>query len=323
MPAFDLLSGASTPIVGKDEWLAHRGDILSRMQEAMGALPSQPSLPLDLRVESEVAESGYTLRTISFATESWDRLWAYLLIPDTLNQAVPGILALHPTSSSGKGAVMGLGEAYYPAYARELAQLGYVVLAPDYPGFGDAVETRARLYAEGYVSCTMKGVWNHQRCLDVLCAMPEVNKERLASVGHSLGGHNSLFLGAFDARIKAVVTSCGFTRFGRYMEGDLTGWSHDGYMPRIREVYGCSPERMPFDFTEVLAAQAPHAAFVCAPLNDSNFEVSGVVDCVNAAEPVYSLLGATGRLVAQYPTGGHDFPESTREKAYAFLKRWL
>jgi hypothetical protein len=81
---------------------------------------------------------------------------------------------------------------------------------------------------------------------------------------------------------------------------------------------------MPFDFTEVVAALAPRALFVNAPLRDSNFEVSGVRDCLDAARPVYErIFRAPGRLNAVYPETGHSFPVAAREAAYAFLDRWL
>ena len=57
-------------------------------------------------------------------------------------------------------------------------------------------------------------------------------------------------------------------------------------MPRIADVYGKDPSRMPFDFTEILGAIAPRAVFVSAPIGDGNFEVSGVKDCLRAARPV-------------------------------------
>ncbi len=107
------------------------------------------------------------------------------------------------------------------------------------------------------------------------------------------------------------------------MGGDLAGWSHQGYMPRIASVYGKEPTRMPFDFTEVVAALAPRPLFVNAPLKDDNFEVSGVRDCITAAEPVYELLGAKGSLVAIHPDAGHDFPPEVREAAYQFLDKAL
>ena len=53
----------------------------------------------------------------------------------------------------------------------------------------------------------------------------------------------------FDERVKVAATSCGFNSFRKYMGGNLSGWSHNGYMPRIKERYDCDPAKMPFDFT--------------------------------------------------------------------------
>jgi len=174
-------------------------------------------------------------------------------------------------------------------------------------------------YAAGYASATMKGIWNHMRAIDVLEAAAEVDAGRIGCIGHSLGGHNSIFLAAFDDRVKAVVSSCGFNSFAKYYGGNLAGWSHAGYMPRIASLYASDPRRMPFDFTELLAALAPRAVFVNAPLHDSNFEVAGVRDCLAAAAPVYALLGAADKLVAVHPDSGHDFPPAVRTAAYEFL----
>jgi hypothetical protein len=128
---------------------------------------------------------------------------------------------------------------------------------------------------------------------------------------------------AFDERIKCVVSNCGFNSFPHYMKGDLAGWSHKGYMPRIREVYEARPEKMPFDFTEVVAALAPRPFLASAPVHDGNFAVEGVKECITAARPVYDLFGAGDRLAANYPECGHDFPPEVREVAYAWLDRWL
>jgi hypothetical protein len=142
-------------------------------------------------------------------------------------------------------------------------------------------------------------------------------------IGHSLGGHNALFVAVFEPRLKAVVTSCGFNSFFKYQDGDLTGWSHAGYMPRIAAEFGRDAKQMPFDFTEVLAALAPRPVFVNAPRGDSNFELSGVQDCFAAARPVYGLFHASDRLVIETPDVGHDFPPDVRERAYAWLEAVL
>jgi hypothetical protein len=99
-------------------------------------------------------------------------------------------------------------------------------------------------------------------------------------------------------------------------------------MPRIRDVYENNPDKMPFDFPEVLAAIAPRPIYVSAPLHDANFEVGGVRKCIAAAQPVYELLGGSGqggrdKLVVEYPDCAHDFPDEVRARVYEWLKREL
>ena len=313
-------AGAMVPITDAAGWAVRRAHALAGMQSVMGALPTgDRSAPPAYEIVETVSFPAYTRHTIRYVTEAWDVTPAFLFIPKNATSPRPAMLCLHPTSPLGKRIVAGEGEKPNRNYAQELAERGYVVLAPDYPGFGDYVETRKRLYEEGYVSCTMKGIWNHLRGVDLLERLAGVDGERIGCIGHSLGGHNALFLSAFDPRIKVTVTSCGFTTFAKYMEGDLTGWTHDGYMPRIASVYDKDPARMPFDFTEILGSIAPRAVFINAPVNDDNFEVSGVRDAVAAAEKVFALYEAGAWLRVVYPDAGHDFPDPCREQAYDFI----
>ena len=243
---------------------------------------------------------------------------ALLRLPRAAPGRRPARLCVHQTTSVGKLEPAGLGGDPELGYGAELAARGYVVLAPDYPNFG---EYRVDPYAWGYASATRKGIRNHQRGIDLLASLPEVEPRRIGAIGHSLGGHNALFLAVMDPRVRAVVTSCGFNAFPRYYGGDLRGWSHAGYMPRIATVYGCDPGRMPFDFTELLAALAPRPVFINAPKRDANFDLSGVHDCLAAARPVYRLFQAEDGLVARHPDSGHSFPRAIREEAYAWLDR--
>ena len=313
-------SGERHPVESTVDWDIRRRHIRANFQKVAGPLPSRDNLvPLDIQIEDEQEFPNYVRKRITFAVESWDRLPAYLLIPKNIEGKVPAALCLHPTADIGKDVVAGLGGRPNRQYAEELAERGVVTLAPDYPGFGEYKDARQRAYARGYSSMTMKGIWNHMRCVDVLTALEEVDQERIGCIGHSLGGHNTLYVGVFDPRIRVMVTSCGFNTFAKYKGGDLTGWSHDGYMPRIATVYDKDPAKMPFDFTDVLGALAPRAVFVNAPEGDANFEVSGVKECLRAAEPVYALYDAEDKLVAVYPDAEHDFPDAAREQAYAFI----
>jgi glucuronyl esterase-like protein len=314
-------AGKEYPVKTVEDWAKRRAHILANMQEVMGRLPDDSKkVPLDVQVLEEVKEEKYTRKKITFAVEKGDRVPAYLLIPHGLKGKTPGILVPHQTIKIGKMEPAGLGQQPNKHIAKHLAELGYVTLAPDYPKFGDY---DIDVYKMGYASATMKGIWNHMRAVDLLQSLPEVDPERIGAIGHSLGGHNSMFVAAFDTRIKCVVSSCGFNSFPKYMKGNLAGWSHNGYMPRIRSQFELKPEKMPFDFTEVVAAIAPRAFLACSPTGDTNFDVDGVRDCIKAATPVYELLGAKETLAATYPDCGHDFPPDVRKVAYAWMERWL
>lgn len=315
------------PVRNKTDWEIRRRHILENMQEAMGQRPRRNRFPLELEVLETQEFSGYRRQRIAYASESLDgrpdRVPAYLFLPTKLKAGAkaPAMLCLHQTTRIGKAEPAGFGGKSDLHYARELAEAAYVTLAPDYPNFGDYT---IDVYANGYASATMKGIVNHSRAVDLLQSLREVDPQRIGVIGHSLGGHNALFVAAFDSRIKVVVTSCGFNSFRKYEKGNLTGWSHKGYMPRILDLYRADALLMPFDFTEVLAVLAPRAVFVAAPLGDSNFEVSGVRDCIEAALPVYDkIFQAREHLVWQHPNVGHEFPLELRRAAYAFVDRWL
>jgi pimeloyl-ACP methyl ester carboxylesterase len=234
------------------------------------------------------------------------------------------MLVLHQTSPQGK---LNVGpETNKPnlASAAELVRRGYVVLAPDYPSFGDYKFDFAAMYARGkFGSGTMKGIFNHVRAVDVLCERPEVDCQRIGVIGHSLGGHNAMFVGAFDERLKVVVSSCGWTPFADYFGGKIAGWTSDRYMPRLRDVFGLDARRVPFEFDELVAALAPRAFFSNSPTGDDNFAVGGVKKATARAVEVFDLHGAKQKLVVRHPECGHDFPPEVREEAYRFIDHHL
>jgi dienelactone hydrolase len=310
--------GTRTPICTEADWRRRREHILLSMQQVMGPLPRRDKpTPLDVQVVEERTVGGLGWRKLAYRTDrDSQRVTTWLLAP-TGAKSLPAVLCLHQTTPGGKDATVGLSDRPSMHYALELARRGYVTLSPDYPSLG---EYEYDFDADDYVSGSMKAIYDNIRAVDLLQSLSEVDAERIGCIGHSLGGHNGLFTAAFDDRIKAVVTSCGFTQFARYKDGDLTGWSGPRYMPRIATEYDKAPERMPFDFNEVLAAIAPRGVFVVAPLHDDNFDVTGVREAVASAKSIYKLLGAADKLRTVYPDCGHDFPDEARGMAYRFLE---
>jgi len=312
-------SGTARPVSNIGDWAERAAHIRAGLQQAMGPLPGAAArVPLEVEELGETPSAKYLRRKIRFSPEHGDRVPAWLLIPLRLRQRAPAMLCLHQTTDIGKDEPAGLGGRASLHYAHELAERGYVCLVPDYPSFGEYPYAFAQQGAH-HASGSIKAVWNNLRAVDLLESLPQVDAGRMGVIGHSLGGHNALFTAVFDPRLKAVVTSCGFTPFHHYYGGRVAGWTSDRYMPRIRTAYGNDAHRIPFDFYEVLGAIAPRGVFSNSPVRDDNFDVTGVRKAFATAAPVFALHGAESRLVLRTPDSGHDFPEAERRAAYDWL----
>lgn len=308
-------------IVSPADWNRRRAHVLLGMQEAMGPPPAdKDKVPLDPQYGDPVRTPKYVRQRVTFAVAAGQRVPAWLLVPAGLKGKAPAVLCLHQTTAVGKDEPAGLNKNEQLHYAKHLAERGYVALAPDYPSFGEYKYDFAK---SGFASGSMVAVRDNMRAVDLLRSLPQVDGDRIGVIGHSLGGHNAMFTAAFDVRLKAVVSNCGFTSFPKYYGGKIKGWTSARYMPRLESTYALDAKRVPFDFPEVVAALAPRAFLASSPLKDDNFEVSGVRDCIAAAAPVYELLGAREKLQANYPDCKHEFPPEVRKVAYDFLDRWL
>jgi dienelactone hydrolase len=329
-----LTSAGEIPLKTPLEHGIRRHQILRQMEVVMGRLPkSQTRLPLHIEIE-QIEDAGKYMRIkLSYVADNVpggtagrlgvDRVPAYLLVPHERQARLPAMLCLHPTNFElGKAQICGLGGSTSRFYAHELAEAGYVCLAPDYPGFGDYTYDFS-LHQQHYASGTMKAIWTNIRGIDLLETLPCVDRDRIGAIGHSLGGHNALYTAAFDQRIRNVVSSCGFNTFADYYGGNLKGWSQELYMPRIAAQFGMDPAQMPFDFPEVLAAIAPRPMFVNAPLHDGNFAVVGVRKCEASLRPLLTKIGGDQATRFVYPDADHDFPDPIRQQVIEWLNENL
>ena len=311
-------------ITTPEQWQVKKAAIVTAMQALMGPFPSSTRrIHLDVKVEEESDAGTYVRRLITYQSEPDSRTPAYLCIPkDVLagERSGAAVLCLHPTDNTvGHRVVVGLGGLAGRQYAAELAEHGYVTLSPAYPHLANYWPNLGKL---GYVSGTMKAIWDNSRGLDLLQSLDFVDSANgFAAIGHSLGGHNAIYTAAFDDRISAIVSSCGFDSYNDYMDGTTSvwmfekGWCQIRYMPRLSN-YRDNLNQIPFDFPEILAALAPRMVFVNAPIHDSNFRWKSVDKCITTAMPVYKLLGAENKMRVVHPDCDHNFPDTIRKAAY-------
>ncbi|MEO1996403.1 MAG: DUF2920 family protein [Planctomycetaceae bacterium] len=302
------------------DWRLRRSQVLEHLQQAMGRMPgASMRVPLHVKQVSERKFGSIVGKQISYQSDAFDRVPAWLLLPPSEStQPRAAVLCLHQTVRAGKNEPVGLSGSPTMHYGIELARRGYVVLAPDYPSLGDHTYD-FQAFPE-YASGTMKAIWDNRRGVDLLESLPQVDGRRIGVLGHSLGGHSAMFTAAFEPRLRVIVSSCGFTRFHK---DDMPSWTGPRYMPRIADRYGNDADRVPFDFTEIVASFAPRPFLACAATNDTDFDVGGVRDVVRSARTVYELLGVGNHLAAEYPVSPHDFPAATRSRAYEFLDQHL
>jgi hypothetical protein len=322
--------GQPQPVQSAADWEKRRAEIIRGMETVMGKLPGpEKRCPLDVKIDEEVDAGKFVRRLISYASEPGCRVPAYLCIPkDALEgkRKARGILCLHSTDNViGHGTVVGLGSRLNRGYAAELAERGYVTLAPNYPLLAKYQPDITKL---GWESGSLKAVWDNIRGLDVLESLPFVAGKEFGTIGHSLGGHNSVYTAVFEPRLIAIVSSCGLDSYLDYYNGDEKnwfperGWCQTRYMRKLAEYRG-RLEQIPFDFHEMIGALAPRHVLIIAPTMDSNFKADSVDRIAAAAKPVFQLLGHPQRLRVLHPECGHDFPPEMREEAYRLLDKVL
>jgi endonuclease/exonuclease/phosphatase family metal-dependent hydrolase/dienelactone hydrolase len=321
--------GKSAVATTPGRWESRRQSIRQSMQSIMGWLPTLPDRSPPIIDEIEEVDCGtYVRKKITYRSQPSGDTPAYLCIPKGIEDGkrFPAVLCLHPTDNKvGHDVVVGLGGKPNRQYASELAERGYVTLAPSYPLLANYQPDLAAL---GWESGSLKAIWDNIRGIDLLQSLPQVDADSIGAIGHSLGGHNSIYTAVLDPRIDAVVTSCGFDSYADYYDGNPAvwepgkGWTQLRYIPRLADFKGRLNE-IPFDFDELLASIAPRHILVVAPLHDSNFRAASVDRMTSEARKVFALHGHPERLEVIHPDCEHDFPDEMREQAYRLFDRVL
>lgn len=311
-----------------EQWRHKRADIRARVLDVMGPMP-EVRAPLAPEIVSRMEEANYTRIKVVYRAVDGGPIPAWLLVPKGRGP-FPAVLAAHPTNESGKGSVVGLDAKPHQVYGKELAERGFIVLAPDSITAGERVLPGSKPYVTevwdkvnpGW-SAMGKMLSDHMRGVDYLASHPDVRKGAIGAIGHSLGGYNAFFLAAFDERVRAAVSSCGYTPLGGASKP--FAWARANWFvhfPKLAPYLRAGIA--PFDFHEVMAMAAPRALFNFSAADDSIFpDIEAIRSSTAKVGEVYGLLGARQRFVYRERPGPHDFPEGVREEAYRWLREEL
>jgi dienelactone hydrolase len=251
--------------------------------------------------------------------ETDERVKSFLLVPKHVNRSVPAIFAHHQHASQfhlGKSEVVGLKGDADQAYASELAERGYVVIAPDALAFEERNWSNPSGYAEYYELATrlVQGRTLLSKCLhdvsvalDYLVARPEVDPLRIGFIGHSYGGKMAIWAPALDNRIRASVSNCGCVSYKQSLVRD-TGVQMEFCLPGVLQ-FG--------DVEDIVRLVSPRALLLQATSEDVwSRGANAIFEHAVSAFP-------EGKLKLRCWPGGHVFTQEMRQAAYQFLDEHL
>ncbi|MHC4400262.1 MAG: dienelactone hydrolase family protein [Planctomycetota bacterium] len=323
----DLLEGVETV----QDWREHRRVLKGRYLELIRDDRKPPKPPLALaRHESVVVDGAYTRWLVSYNVERDERAHAFLGVPLHRDGKAPAVVALHGTYPKGKERAAGLVDNPDKAYLDHLCRRGYVVIAPDHFVAGHRVppegpyETGRFHQKHPEWTAVGKFTYEHSIAIDVLQSLDEVDPERIGALGHSLGGHGTIFLAAYDERIRAAACNCGGSFFRHNPK--VEAWARDHWYVYIKHIRpGLLEGNLPpIDFHEIIALIAPRAFLDLSGLNDGNrlTQRQRVLMLMRVMD-VYELEKAP-RNFAFYAHGrGHSVAHESRGLMYAWMDTHL
>lgn len=209
-----------------------------------------------------------------------------------------------------------------------LVKAGYAVLAFDQCGFGARMGEIGPFY-ERTPAWSQLGrmVEDTRAAIDALEKEANVDAQRIALFGYTLGGAVALHAAALDPRVKSVVSISGFTPLrtdtAARPTGGLARLSHERpLVPRLGLFVGREAQ-VPYDYDELLASLAPRPVLVVQPSLDRDATPADVRAAVDWARQAYALHGAAGRLSLDEPHDYQRLPTATQSRAIEWLTRSL
>lgn len=322
---------------------AARAEVFKTMQTA-------PPAPVGYGYEVIACErrDGYEAQKIRFNVNRWERVVAYLLIPDAIpNSVLPAILLFHDHGahfSIGKekmirpfgvdtlvmqDAVKWSVTCYDSTFVGdELAKAGYVVLCTDALFWGDrGREEGVRYDSQQALSANLLQMgtswgswitWDDIRSAEFLASLPFVDEEKLGCLGFSMGAYRAWMATALTDVIKAGAAICWMNDTDHLMSLDNNqnkgGSAYSMLIPGIRNL---------MDYPDVAVMACPKPMLFFNGTRDKLFPVDGVEICYDIMRDAWHSQKADGNLITRLWDEKHFFNRQMQQEVRTFMDKHL
>lgn len=324
------------------KWKAQARHVLAECMQNLQPAPKAYAMEVTDREQRD----GYEARKIRFNLSEWSRVPAYLLVPEG-EGPFPAIVLLHDHGahfSIGKekmvrpfhvapevmeDADQWASQCYDGQYVGDyLARHGYVVLAVDALFWGERGRKEGTSYdaqqalASNFLQ--MGASWgafinvDDMRSAEFLASLPFVDKERVGSLGFSMGAYRSWMLAALTDVVRASASICWMNTTEHLMtltnNQNKGGSAYAMLIPALRRY---------LDYPHVASIACPKPTLFFNGTRDKLFPIEGVRDAYREMETVWKSQGASDRLVTKLWDEKHFFNKEMQKETLEFFDRWL
>lgn len=324
------------------KWKAQARHVLAECMRNLQPAPKAYAMEVTDREQRD----GYEARKIRFNLSEWSRVPAYLLVPEG-EGPFPAIVLLHDHGahfSIGKekmvrpfhvapevmeDADQWASQCYDGQYVGDyLARHGYVVLAVDALFWGERGRKEGTSYdaqqalASNFLQ--MGASWgafinvDDMRSAEFLASLPFVDKERVGSLGFSMGAYRSWMLAALTDVVRASASICWMNTTEHLMtltnNQNKGGSAYAMLIPALRRY---------LDYPHVASIACPKPTLFFNGTRDKLFPIEGVRDAYQEMEAVWQSQGASDHLVTKLWDEKHFFNKEMQKETLEFFDRWL
>ncbi len=270
----------------------------------LGDLPDR-HLPITVTLIDQSERDSYVVETLVLSLNGVESVPAYLVKPLHTPPPYPVILYNHAHGNDyrlGKDELLtGRGGIQPIPYAQALTAHGFAALCIDHWCFG---ERRGRTESEVFKSMLWRGqvlwgmmLYDSLRAVDYLVSRPDMNSQRIGTLGLSMGSTMAWWLAALDPRIKVCIDLCCLTDFDALIDTrGLDGHGIYYYVPSLLNHFSAAQ-------INALIAPRFHASY--AGLFDPLTPPAGLDRIDAALTRVYAEAGAPAHWRLFRSTSGH------------------